>query len=141
MRQPQSFKASLLFAAVCTMAMSEFFFTLYATLTGAYNVLGHIYKVISYYFIYRAVVVEAIEQPYLRLEVAQQNLELAVRASNTGLWDWNIQTGRTMYSPVWKAQLGYTDAELANDFSTWESLLHPEDKKTGATKGTRILGV
>lgn len=128
MRQPQSFKASLLFAAVCTMAMSEFFFTLYATLTGAYNVLGHIYKVISYYFIYRAVVVEAIEQPYLKLEVAQQNLELAVRASNTGLWDWNIQNGHAIYSPVWKAQLGYTDAELENNFNTWESLLHPDDK-------------
>lgn len=128
MRQPQSFKASLLFAAVCTMAMSEFFFTLYATLTGAYNVLGHIYKVISYYFIYRAVVVEAIEQPYLKLEVAQQNLELAVRASNTGLWDWNIQNGHAIYSPVWKAQLGYTDAELENNFDTWESLLHPDDK-------------
>lgn len=139
MRQPQSFKASLLFAAVCTMAMSEFFFTLYATLTGAYNVLGHIYKVISYYFIYRAVVVEAIEQPYLRLEVAQQNLELAVRASNTGLWDWNIQTGRTMYSPVWKAQLGYTDAELANDFSTWESLLHPDDKKQAQQRVQEFL--
>lgn len=129
MRQPQSFKASLLFAAVCTMAMSEFFFTLYTTLTGAYNVLGHIYKVISYYFIYRAVVFEAIEQPYLKLEVAQQNLELAVRASNTGLWDWNIQTGQTIYSSVWKAQLGYTDAELDNNFNTWESLLHPDDKK------------
>jgi len=128
MRQPQSFKASLLFAAVCTMAMSEFFFTLYATLTGAYNVLGHIYKVISYYFIYRAVVVEAIEQPYLKLEVAQQNLELAVRASNTGLWDWNIQNGHAIYSPVWKAQLGYTDAELENNFDTWGSLLHPDDK-------------
>ena len=128
MRQPQSFKASLLFAAVCTMAMSEFFFTLYATLTGAYNVLGHIYKVISYYFIYRAVVVEAIEQPYLKLEVAQQNLELAVRASNTGLWDWNIQTGRALYSPVWKAQLGYADTELENNIQTWESLLHPDDR-------------
>jgi diguanylate cyclase (GGDEF)-like protein/PAS domain S-box-containing protein len=129
MRQVQSFKAALFFAAVCTMAMSEFFFTLYTTMTGAYNVLGHIYKVISYYFIYRAVVVEAIEQPYLKLAVAQQNLELAVRASNTGLWDWDIQTGRANFSPVWKSQLGYREDELENTFSTWESLLHPDDKE------------
>jgi len=139
MRQPLSFKASLLFAAVCTMAMSEFFFTLYATLTGAYNVLGHIYKVISYYFIYRAVVVEAIEQPYLKLEVAQQNLELAVRASNTGLWDWNIQSGKVIYSPVWKAQLGYADTELENNFSTWASLLHPEDKEIAQQRVQEFL--
>lgn len=130
MRQAQSFKAALFFAAVCTMAMSEFFFTLYTTMTGAYNVLGHVYKVISYYFIYRAVVVEAIEQPYLKLAVAQQNLELAVRASNTGLWDWDIQTGKTNFSPVWKAQLGYQEDELVNHFETWVSLLHPDDRES-----------
>ncbi|MFA9273261.1 MAG: EAL domain-containing protein [Candidatus Aquirickettsiella gammari] len=129
MRQAQSFKAALFFAAVCTMAMSEFFFTLYTTSTGAYNVLGHIYKVISYYFIYRAVVVETIEQPYFKLAVAQQNLELAVSASGTGLWDWDIQTGRTTFSAVWKSQLGYQEDELENTFSTWESLLHPDDRE------------
>lgn len=61
MREPQTFNVVLLFGAVCTLAMSEFFFTLYTTMTGSYNVLGHIYKVISYIFIYRAIVVEVIE--------------------------------------------------------------------------------
>jgi hypothetical protein len=47
MREPQPFNAPLLFAATCTMGMGEFYFTLYTTMTGGYNVLGHMYKVVS----------------------------------------------------------------------------------------------
>ena len=127
MRTPQPFNAGLLFAAVMTLAMSELYFTLYTTMTGAYNVLGHVYKVIAYLFIYRAVVVENVEQPYRELAKSRHSLELAVRASGTGLWSWEVATGATYFSPVWKSQLGYQDHELVNQFSTWESLLHPED--------------
>lgn len=128
MRVPQPFNAALLFAAVTTLAMSELYFTLYTTMTGAYNVLGHVYKVIAYLFIYRAVVVENVERPYRELAKSRQNLELAVRASGTGLWSWDVGTGLTYFSPVWKSQLGYKDHELSNQASTWESLLHPEDR-------------
>ncbi|MEI7843252.1 MAG: MASE3 domain-containing protein [Gallionellaceae bacterium] len=127
MRKEQSFNAALLFGAVCTMAMSEFFFTLYTTMTGAYNVMGHIYKIISYAFIYRAIVVESIEEPYRKLSVLKQDLALAVHASNTGLWNWNINTNEVFFSPEWKAHLGYNADELESNFTTWESLLHPED--------------
>lgn len=127
LRQPQKFNVVLLFGAVCTLAMSEFFFTLYTTMTGSYNVLGHLYKVFAYLFIYRAIVVETIEEPYNKLAQAQQNLATALKASNTGLWDWNLQTNTVCYSPEWKAQLGYLPDELQDQFSTWESLLHPDD--------------
>ena len=85
MRTTQTFNAPLLFAAAAVMAMSEFYFTLYTTMTGAYNVLGHVYKVISYLIIYRAVVVESIERPYLQLAQTRKNLALAVEASTTGM--------------------------------------------------------
>lgn len=127
MRHPQTFNVVLLFGAVCTLAMSELFFTLYTTMTGSYNVLGHLYKVIAYLFIYRAIVVETIEEPYNKLALTQQKLATSLKASNTGLWDWDLQTHAVYYSPEWKAQLGYLPEELPNQFSTWESLLHPED--------------
>ncbi|MBU6503658.1 MAG: EAL domain-containing protein [Burkholderiales bacterium] len=71
MRQPQSFNIVLLFGAVCMLAMSEIFFTLYSTMTGTYNVAGHVYKVLAYLMIYRAIVVEVIETPYALLEKAK----------------------------------------------------------------------
>lgn len=128
MRQPLPFNAALLFGAVCVMAMSEFFFTLYGNVTDIFNALGHIYKVIAYLLIYRVIVVEGIETPHRKLNEAQLNLAHSVKASNTGLWDWNISSGEVIYSPEWKAQLGYLPDELINHFSTWEGLLHSEDK-------------
>jgi diguanylate cyclase (GGDEF)-like protein/PAS domain S-box-containing protein len=128
MRKPQTFNVVLLFGAACTLALSEFFFTLYTTMTGSYNVLGHIYKVIAYLFIYRAIVVEVVEEPYDKLAQAQQNLAILLQASNTGLWDWNLSTDHVFYSPEWKAQLGYQPDELSDQFSTWESLIHPDDR-------------
>jgi diguanylate cyclase (GGDEF)-like protein/PAS domain S-box-containing protein len=71
MRTPQPFHAALLLGAVCAMAISEFFFTLYAEVTDIFNLLGHIYKVISYLFIYRAFVATTIEQPYRQLSELQ----------------------------------------------------------------------
>lgn len=128
MRKPQTFNVVLIFGAVSILAMSEFFFTLYTTMTGSYNVLGHVYKVIAYLFIYRALVVETIEEPFDKLALAQQNLATALEASNTGLWDWNLRTNDVHYSPEWKAQLGYLPDELPDHFSAWESLLHPDDR-------------
>jgi len=129
MRKPLPFDAPLLFGAVCVMAMSEFFFTLYASVTDIFNILGHSYKVIAYLLIYRAIVVEGIETPYKKLNEAQQNLALAVKASNTGLWSWRINTNEVYYSPEWKAQLGYKEDELPDTFLTWETMIHPEDKE------------
>jgi diguanylate cyclase (GGDEF)-like protein/PAS domain S-box-containing protein len=129
MREPQQFNAALLFGAVAILAMSEVFFTLYANQTSAYSVLGHIYKAIGYFLIYRSVVVETIERPYRELESARENLQLAVTASNTGLWDLHPRTGESYLSPVLKAQLGYDDAELLNQHATWLSLLHPDDRE------------
>jgi PAS domain-containing protein len=71
MRTPQSFNAVLLFGAVCTMALSEVYFTLYAQATDVFNLLGHIYKLISYLFIYRVLVAATIEQPYRELSELQ----------------------------------------------------------------------
>lgn len=139
MREKQAFNMPLLFAAVGIMALSEFYFTLYTTMTGAYNVLGHVYKVLSYMFIYRAVVVEAIEQPYVQLAMAEGELQLAVKASNTGLWDWHINSNKVVYSAVWKSQLGYAEDELVDDFSTWENLLHPDDRDRARAKAMAFL--
>ncbi len=129
MREPQTYNAPMLFAAAAVMAMGELFFTLYTTMIGAYNIMGHVYKVISYLLIYRALVVEAIEMPYRKFTESQKDLAMAVEASRTGLWTWDIQDRRVYLSPVWKAQLGYGDADLPSTPRTWESLLHPDEKE------------
>ena len=64
-----------------------------------------------------------------RYAETQQRLELAVRGSRVGLWDWNIRTNVVYLSPEWKGHLGYDDTELLSTFDAWESRLHPDDRQ------------
>ena len=112
MREPLAFNAPLLFAATAVMAMSEFYFTLYTTMMGAYNVLGHVYKVISYLIIYRAVVVESIERPYRQLDHARKNMSLAVEASTTGMIMVDQQGIIVLTNAQTDEMFGYTKGDL-----------------------------
>jgi diguanylate cyclase (GGDEF)-like protein/PAS domain S-box-containing protein len=80
MRRAQPFNAPGLLAVVCTMSMSEFFFTRYADFTDTYNLLGHLYKVASYLFLYFAIFVETIELPYAQLQESQNQLQATLDA-------------------------------------------------------------
>jgi len=80
MREAQFFNAVTLFGAVCVMAMGEIFFTLYADVTDIYNLLGHVYKVIAYVLIYRAIIVETVEHPYQQLRSTQAQMEATLNA-------------------------------------------------------------
>lgn len=64
-----------------------------------------------------------------RAEKSEERFLLAMKASNDGLFDWNLETNEIYYSPGWKKMLGYEDHELPNDFSIWEKTTDPEDVK------------
>ncbi|MBF0255766.1 MAG: GAF domain-containing protein, partial [Gammaproteobacteria bacterium] len=91
MAAPQVFNAPALFIAVSIMAMSEFFFTLYADVTDIYNLLGHLYKVLAYYFLYRALFVEMVTRPYAELHSSQQRLESILGAIPDMLFELDRQ--------------------------------------------------
>lgn len=61
------------------------------------------------------------------LRQSQERLELALSASQQGLWDWNIKTGETLMDERWATMLGYTLDEIAPHVSSWENLVHPDD--------------
>jgi len=63
------------------------------------------------------------------LRKSEERFLLAMKASNDGLFDWNLETNDIYYSPGWKKMLGYEDYELPNDFSVWEKTTDPEDVK------------
>ncbi len=72
------FGVNWLVAAAITMAMSEFFFTLYANVSDLYNLIGHIYKVIAFSFLYRALFVETVQSPFLNMVQLQAKLSATI---------------------------------------------------------------
>lgn len=57
-----------LLLALLLMAVSELFFTLYVRITSSTNLLGHVYKLAAYYFLYRAIYVEAVRRPFRQMQ-------------------------------------------------------------------------
>lgn len=62
-----------------------------------------------------------------RVNVGDITKELAVDATQDGIWDWNPQTNEIYFSPRWKAMLGYKESEIKNNFDAWHKRIHPED--------------
>ena len=71
MRQKQPYPVVLLFLAAAIMALSEVFFTLYAATTDQFIHFAHLYKVIAYWVVYRAVFVEGIRFPFEQLRKSE----------------------------------------------------------------------
>ena len=64
----------------------------------------------------------------VELRVSKERLDLALKGTNDGIWDWDLGANRIYFSPRWKEMLGYADNEIADTFSEWETRLHPEDR-------------
>lgn len=69
-----------IFGAASVAALGELFFMRYAVVSDLQNLLGHVYKVISYSLIYRAVFVVNVRKPYQQLAAKTQTL---LRANET----------------------------------------------------------
>ncbi len=61
------------------------------------------------------------------LKDSHERWQFALEGSGDGVWDWNIQTGKAQFSKVWKAMLGFTDAEIGDDATEWSSRVHADD--------------
>jgi PAS domain S-box-containing protein len=72
------------------------------------------------------------EQKLAELALTNEKRRLAVILIGTGAgtWEWNIQTGETIFNEQWANIIGYTLEELAPvSIDTWEKYTHPDDLK------------
>ncbi|MFH1153112.1 MAG: PAS domain-containing protein, partial [Pseudomonadota bacterium] len=60
---------------------------------------------------------------------SEERFRLAMEAINDGLWDYNLKTGETYFSPSYYTMLGFEPGELPASRDTWKQILHPEDRE------------
>ena len=61
------------------------------------------------------------------LRRSEERFDLAVKGSNDGLWDWDVQSNEVFYSERFRELLGYSDHEFPNVFDSFKDHLHPDD--------------
>jgi diguanylate cyclase (GGDEF)-like protein/PAS domain S-box-containing protein len=61
------------------------------------------------------------------LRRSEERYELATRAANDGIWDWDLSDGTMYFSPRWKTILGYGEDLRADGLQAWLGLVHPDD--------------
>ena len=64
----------------------------------------------------------------LEQERTSELYRLAVRASDDGLWDWDLVNRHLALSARWKSILGYAEHEIGCEAEEWFARIHPGDR-------------
>ena len=62
------------------------------------------------------------------LMISEERYNLAARAANDGLWDWDIEKNEIYFSPRWKNMLGFEDSEIGKNPEEWINRVHSDDR-------------
>lgn len=67
-------------------------------------------------------------RPYVNAQAAsEERYVLAIKAANTGLWDWDIVNDRLFFSDQFLSTLGIESADLTT-LEAWVKRIYPEDR-------------
>ncbi len=61
------------------------------------------------------------------LRESEERFMLSMEATNDGMWDVDVATGRSYYNPAYYRILGYEPGDFPTLSSSWSALVHPED--------------
>ncbi len=74
------------------------------------------------------------------LRISESRLREAMQGTETGLWEWNPQSGEIYLDTVWFTMLGHVADAMPHTFETFESLLHPDDRAAALGVVEDIVG-
>jgi PAS domain S-box-containing protein len=106
-------------AATIVTTAGEVFFTVYSDVSGIFNVVGHVYKVIGAWFLCRGLVASNLYDVELRAR-------LALEAADLGAWTWNIATDQIEWDrkaeAIWRQP-----PEIRPTMQAIDALVHTDD--------------
>ncbi|NEO83019.1 MAG: diguanylate cyclase [Spirulina sp. SIO3F2] len=69
-----------------------------------------------------------IQRQHHMLDVERARLSNIIEAARLGTWEWNIQTGETIFNDRWAEIIGYEPNEVQSvTMAVWITLIHPDD--------------
>jgi PAS domain S-box-containing protein len=80
------------------------------------------------YFLSVLVDITEIKKAEKKLWDQQQRLSCIIEGTNVGTWEWNVQTGETVFNEKWAQIIGWSLNELQPvSIKTWEKFIDPDD--------------
>ena len=99
-------------AASWTLGLGESFFTLYASVTDLFNLVGHVYKAIAYLMIYRALFVEGVKAPYRILALERAHLQTLLATIPDLVWLKDVKGVYLSCNPEFGRFFGASEAQI-----------------------------
>jgi PAS domain S-box-containing protein len=63
------------------------------------------------------------------LKRTHDRLAIALKGSNSGIWDWNLQTDEIFFDETFFQMAGYEPNEFTHSYENWKKLVHADDLK------------
>lgn len=120
----------VIWSIIVTIA-SELAFTFYVDVYGLSNLIGHYFKILSFYLIYKAIIETGLTKPYdlLFRNLKQSEERYRIVADNTYDWEFwlNPESRFTYVSPSSKRITGRDAEEFIRDPSLRRKIIYSED--------------
>ncbi|NQT88249.1 PAS domain S-box protein, partial [bacterium] len=141
---------TLIRASIIVTIGSEMAFTLYADPYDAMNMVGHCLKVVSFYLIYRAIIVIGLRRPYallfrdLReseeaLKAEKEFTEAALNAQMDTFFVLELATGHALrWNDAFRKVSGYSDEEIRS-LKAPDAYYSEDDLRKAATATQEVM--
>ncbi len=130
----------LTLSIVCTM-VTELCFTVYVHLYGISNLIGHFFKILSFWFMYKAIIETALGKPYdllfRELHTSEKQFSNAFHFAPIGIALVQPNGRWLKVNRVVCAMLGYTEDELLS--KTFQDITHPDDLEADLDQVRQML--
>ena len=85
--------------------------------------------------VFVAIIQNITDRKQAEQEIAEERRRLSdiLEGTHVGTWEWNVQTGETVFNEHWANIIGYTLKEISPvSIDTWTKFTHPDDlEKSG----------
>lgn len=73
------------------------------------------------------------------LAASEEQLRLAVEGADAGFWDWQLPTGKAVFSDRFYTMLDYAPGEFPATYEAWTRLIHPDDRERAISELKRQI--
>jgi PAS domain S-box-containing protein len=73
------------------------------------------------------------------LKENHDRLAIALKGSNSGIWDWNLQTNEVFFDETFFQMAGYELNEFVHSYESWKKRVHSDDLEEAEKKITSYI--